>query len=67
MKSTRLFSRGLNYHGQCGLGKNLHHTNEKFIEVKNIPRNIHSIYSGMGHNAFLLEGDIFFFLIFSNF
>lgn len=53
---TRLFSRGLNYHGQCGLGKKIVHTNEKFEEIVNIPNNINSVYSGLAHNAFLLEG-----------
>jgi len=62
MKTQKLFSRGLNYHGQCGLGNKILHTNEKFYEVSNIPNNIHSIHTGLAHNALLLEGIYFFIL-----
>ena len=57
MKIQKLFSRGLNYHGQCGLGNKIIHTNEKFIEVPNIPKNINSIHTGLAHNALLLNGN----------
>lgn len=58
MKSLKLFSRGLNFHGQCGLGNKVLHTSEKFIQIPNFPNNIHSIYTGLAHNAILLDGNI---------
>jgi alpha-tubulin suppressor-like RCC1 family protein len=30
----RIFSRGLNYHGQCGLGRNVLSSIEKFTELE---------------------------------
>lgn len=63
MKTQRLFSRGLNYHGQCGLGNKILHTNEKFYEILDIPQNIHSIHTGLAHNALLLEGKFLYYLI----
>ena len=47
----RIFSRGLNFHGQCGLGKNIISSTEKFTElevtlpIKNIETNLGSTFA----------------------
>jgi hypothetical protein len=51
----RIFSRGLNYHGQCGLGKELVHSMEKFTELDTkLP--ITKIYTNLA-NTFALDED----------
>ena len=65
MKTQKLFSRGLNYHGQCGLGHKILQTHEKFIQIPDIPKNIYSIHTGLAHNALLLDGNIKNYFYFS--
>jgi hypothetical protein len=51
----RIFSRGLNYHGQCGLGKDINFSVEKFSEISfKLP--IKNIQAGLGHSVALHEG-----------
>jgi hypothetical protein len=50
----RIFSRGLNFHGQCGLGQDMYYSLEKFTELRmNLP--IKRIVSNVGHTLALDE------------
>lgn len=51
----RVFSRGLNYHGQCGLGKEIMHSVEMFSEI-NLPYPIKNVYASQAHSIALHEG-----------
>jgi hypothetical protein len=50
----RIFSRGLNFHGQCGLGQDVYYSLEKFTELK-IKLPIKKIVSNVGHTLALDE------------
>lgn len=54
--SSKLFVRGSNILGECGLGKKVVNTGGKFIENFNIPDGIKQIESNMGGN-YLLSSD----------
>jgi len=48
----KVFSRGLNYHGQCGLGNNIFHSMEKFTELQTkLP--ITNLYTNIAHTVAL--------------
>ena len=50
----KVFSRGLNIHGQCGLGHKIYHSSEKFTEIPmKLP--IIKIKSNIGHTVALDE------------
>jgi len=51
----RIFSRGLNYHGQCGLGKEIRYSIEKFSEV-DVSFPIKNVYANLAHSIALHEG-----------
>lgn len=55
---NKIFSRGLNFHGQCGLGKEVKYSLEKFVQIPNLNYKIDSVYSNFGQNFALLEGMI---------
>jgi alpha-tubulin suppressor-like RCC1 family protein len=50
----RILSRGLNYHGQCGLGPSIIST-IKFLPIK-LDQKIKRIYTNYGSSFALLEG-----------
>ena len=50
---TKLFTKGLNFHGQCGLGKEIQYSINKFMEVS-LPEDIDSVYTNTAH-SFLLS------------
>jgi len=51
----RVFCRGLNLHGQCGLGKDIKYITEKFVELPmSLP--IKNIYTNLAH-SFALGND----------
>jgi hypothetical protein len=52
----KIFSRGLNFHGQCGLGKNIISSTEKFTELEiNLP--ISKIETNLG-STFALDDNM---------
>jgi len=52
----RAFVRGLNYHGQLGIGPEIRHTVNTFIENTNpIMKDINSLTSNTGHNLALVK------------
>jgi hypothetical protein len=52
----KIYSRGLNYHGQCGLGSGIKYT-EKFLPIE-INEKIRNIYTNYGASYALLQGNI---------
>jgi hypothetical protein len=50
----KIYSRGLNFHGQCGLGRSIKST-EKFLPI-DINEKIKNIYTNYGTSYALLEG-----------
>ena len=53
----RVFSRGLNIHGQCGLGRKIEYQLEEFKEIeilKHFP--VENIYTNYASNFALLKG-----------
>lgn len=63
MKKYKLLVRGLNFHGQCGLGKKINYTGDKYILNENIPDTIYKVEANQGH-TFLLDKNnktIYFF------
>jgi hypothetical protein len=52
----KVFSRGFNFHGQCGLGSDVQYSLEKFSEIKNIPSNVSKVCTNLGHSFALLNG-----------
>lgn len=53
--TSSLFSRGLNFHGQCGLGRAVKYSVNSFMQV-NIPTDILSVHTNQG-NTFVLSSD----------
>lgn len=53
--NNSLFSRGLNFHGQCGLGRAIKYSLNQFRQV-NIPNDILSVHTNQGH-TFVLSTD----------
>ncbi len=61
----RVFSRGLNFHGQCGLGRDIRHSIEKFSEVDAyFP--IKNVHGGLAQSIALHEGFTIILLIIKN-
>lgn len=55
MNVQKVYTRGLNFLGQCGLGKKNNHI-EKFTQVKNLPLDLDSVYTNYG-GSFILSKD----------
>jgi hypothetical protein len=55
----KIFCRGLNFHGQCGLGKKVKYSLEKFSEMPDFNLPIKNVYTNLGHSFALLEGIMF--------
>jgi alpha-tubulin suppressor-like RCC1 family protein len=55
MKVNRLYVRGYNFLGQCGLGKKIPYTNDEFIPLTTLPYDIKSVQSNYGSNFLLAE------------
>lgn len=51
-----IYSRGLNFHGQCGLGKNVAYSLEKFTKIPDFPCQIKKVSTNIGHTLALDEG-----------
>lgn len=63
MKNHRLYVRGLNYLGQCGLGKKVQYTGTSFIPNDFLPNTINKVHCNQAHN-FILDSNnktIYFF------
>jgi hypothetical protein len=52
----KILCRGLNFHGQCGLGNDVIHTFDKFIEVP-IPYAVKNVYTNLAHSFALGEDE----------
>ena len=52
----KLYGRGLNFHGQLGLGPNIQYVQDKFIKIPTFDLNISKIYTNLGHSLALLDG-----------
>lgn len=58
----KVYTRGLNFLGQCGLGKKANYI-EQFTQVKNLPLELDSVYTNYG-GSYVLSADkkeVFYF------
>jgi alpha-tubulin suppressor-like RCC1 family protein len=52
----KIFCRGLNFHGQCGLGRDVKYSIDKFVELP-LPVPIKNIYTNLAHSFALSEDE----------
>ncbi len=52
----KIYCRGLNFHGQLGLGKDIIYSIEKFIPMKDLDINIDRIYTNYCHTFAFSSG-----------
>lgn len=55
MKTRKVFVRGLNFHGQIGLGKKIKSTDEAFVENTLLPSDIVQVETNNGHSLVMRE------------
>lgn len=56
-----ILSRGFNYQGQCGLGKNVNFIIDRFQPIYNFNSRILSVDTNLAHNFALLDGRNLFY------
>jgi hypothetical protein len=52
----KIFCRGLNFHGQCGLGKHVKYSIDKFVEIP-LPVPMKHVYTNLAHSFALGEDE----------
>ena len=57
MKVNRLYVRGYNFLGQCGLGNKIPYTKDEFVPLTTLPYDIKSIQTNYGSNFLLADNN----------